>query len=76
MAGRLVTDLQIDAPDEIYQALIELHRDLSDEEIRIVDAKLILLLANHVGDRRIIEEAIAKARERPASGGGHPPNRG
>ena len=70
----LVTDLLLDAPDEIYQALVDLHRGLSDEEARLVDAKLILLLANHVGDRGVLEEAIRVARQRPT--GGDPPKRG
>ena len=61
--SHLVTDLRIDSPDDVYQAIVELHRGLSDDEARLVDAKLILLLVNHIGDRRVIDEAIAKARE-------------
>ena len=63
MSGRLKIELGFDAPDDVYQALVELHRGLDDDQARLVDAKLILLLANHVGDRQILEEAIAKARE-------------
>ena len=74
MSGRLKTDLGLDAPDDVYQALVELHRGLDDTQARFVDAKLILLLANHVGDRQVLEEAIAKAREQLA--GSRPPNRG
>ena len=74
MSGRLKTELGLDAPDDVYQALVELHRGLDDEQARLVDAKLILLLANHVGDRQILAEAIAKAREPLAAP--HPPNRG
>ena len=62
----LKTELGFDAPDDVYEILVDLHRGLSDDEIRIVDAKLILLLANHVGDRRVIEEALEKARARPS----------
>jgi hypothetical protein len=62
----LKTELGLDAPDDVYELLVDLHRGLSDEEIRLVDAKLILLLANHVGDRRVIAEAVEKARTRPS----------
>ena len=74
MSGRLKTDLGLDAPDDVYQALVELHRGLDDEQARLVDAKLILLLANHLGDRQILEEAIAIAREQVAAS--LPSNRG
>jgi hypothetical protein len=48
--------------DEFYEALIEAHRDLSDEQSRLVNARLILLLANHVGDLRVLREALQAAR--------------
>jgi hypothetical protein len=51
------------APDDFYQELIELHRDLSDEQSALVNAKLILLLANHVGDAATLRAALAAARE-------------
>ena len=53
----------IAAPDDFYQDLIDLHRDLSDEQSALVNAKLILLLANHVGDPAVLRAAIAAARE-------------
>jgi hypothetical protein len=53
----------IAAPDDFYQDLIDLHRDLSDEQSALVNAKLILLLANHVGDAAVLRAAIAAARE-------------
>ena len=48
--------------DDFYQALIDSHRGLSDEQSRAVNARLILLLANHVGDLRVLNEALAAAR--------------
>jgi len=48
--------------DDFYEALIETHRDLSDEASRLVNARLILLLANHVGDLGVLREALAAAR--------------
>lgn len=58
----LNTQPNIDKPDDFYQFLIETHRDLTDEQSIAVNAKLILLLANHIGDRAILEEALTLAR--------------
>jgi hypothetical protein len=59
----LNTDLNLAAPDDFYEALVNLHRDLTPEQSRLVNAKLILLLANHVGDFAVLRQAMAKARE-------------
>ena len=48
--------------DDFYEALIETHRGLSDEQSRLVNARLVLLLANHIGDLRVLREALAAAR--------------
>ena len=49
--------------DDFYEALIESHRDLSDEQSQLLNAKLILLLANQVGDIANLKQALALARE-------------
>jgi hypothetical protein len=49
--------------DDFYEALIETHRDLTDEQSSLVNAKLILLLANHVGDLSVLREAMQIARQ-------------
>lgn len=59
----LDTQPNIAAPDDFYEALIELHRGLSDAQSALVNAKLILLLANHVGDVDVLRAAMAAARE-------------
>jgi hypothetical protein len=59
----LNTGPNIAAPDDFYDALIEIHRDLSPEQSQLVNAKLILLLANHIGDLEVLRHAMAKARE-------------
>jgi len=51
------------AADDFYELLIEAHRDLSDEDSQALNARLILLLANHIGDLRILQEALNTARE-------------
>jgi len=49
-------------PDAAFVALVAAHRDLSPEESRRLDAALVLLLANHIGDSEVLAEAIAAAR--------------
>jgi hypothetical protein len=53
---------RIDQPDDFYQALIEAHAGLSDAQSAALNARLILLLANQVGDAATLKEAIAAAR--------------
>ncbi len=59
----LKLDPNIPEPDDFYEALIEAHRGLSAEQSGRVNAKLILLLANQIGDLDILRAALAKARE-------------
>lgn len=53
-------------PDAFYAALTELHRDRSEAQSERINARLILLLANHVGDQQVLEEALAIAAEAAA----------
>ena len=48
--------------DDFYEALIDTHRGLSDDQSQLVNARLVLLLANHIGDLRVLREALAAAR--------------
>jgi len=50
-------------PDGFYQELIESQRELNDEQADMMTTKLVLILANHVGDRELLREAIALARD-------------
>ena len=59
----LITAPNIAAPDDFYDALIEAHRGLSDEQSELLNARLILLLANHIGDLHALREALAAARD-------------
>jgi hypothetical protein len=63
----LNTAANIAVPDEFYQALIEAHRGLSDEQSELLNARLILLFANHIGDMDVLREALAAAREGAAN---------
>ena len=49
--------------DDFYEALIDTHRDLTLEQSQVVNAKLILLLANHIGDLDILLDALKRARD-------------
>ena len=50
------------AGDDVYAAIVEAHQGLPDEASRRLDVRLILLLANHIGDVGVIKDALAKAR--------------
>jgi Protein of unknown function (DUF2783) len=58
----LDTSPRFDTPDDIYAMLVDAHRDLSDADSERVNVRLVLLLANHIGDAGVIAEAIAAAR--------------
>lgn len=49
--------------DDFYEILINAHRELSDEQSELLNARLILLLANHIGDIGTLREALSVARE-------------
>ena len=61
--SELTTTPRLEAPDDFYERLVALHRDLDDAQSARVNAKLILLLANHIGDARVLAQALAAARE-------------
>ena len=58
----LNTQPNIARPDDFYQALIEAHAGLSEAQSAALNARLILLLANQVGDLETLKETIAAAR--------------
>ena len=58
----LNTESNHPAPDDFYERLIATHRGLTDEESALVNAKLILLLANHIADPEVLAQAMAAAR--------------
>lgn len=58
----LIIEPNFAAPDAFYQTLIEAHQGLTDEQSTEMNAAVILLLANHVGDMEIIRDALMRAR--------------
>ena len=63
MSVNLRTEPRLRDPDTAYAALVEAHQDLSEAQSHQLNARLILLLANHIGDRAVLDEAMAAARE-------------
>jgi len=60
--NRLNIELNIADPDAFYEKLIDAHNGLTEEQSHFLNAKLVLLLANHLGDAQILQEALALAR--------------
>lgn len=60
---KLITDPHLSAPDDFYEALIDAHRGLTLEASHALNARLVLLLANHVGALPVLREALAAARD-------------
>ena len=61
--AKLNTEPNLSRPDDFYESLIALHRDLTPEESSKVNARLILLLANHIGDYEVLIDAMRAALE-------------
>lgn len=59
----LISQPNIAQPDDFYQALIDAHAGLTDAQSAALNARLILLLANQVGDMDTLRAAITAARE-------------
>ena len=60
----LSTQTNFADPDAAYRLIVEAHRGISDEQSASLDAALVLILANHVGDLDVLREAIALAKRR------------
>jgi hypothetical protein len=61
MEGALRRTLNLAKPDDVYNAIVDAHKGLSEEECRAFDARLILLLVNHIGEDAVIYEALKEA---------------
>jgi Protein of unknown function (DUF2783) len=58
---KLETRANIADPDGFYQELLDSQRDLGEGEAELMNCKLVLILANHIGDRDVLREAIRRA---------------
>ncbi|KNG92336.1 DUF2783 domain-containing protein [Pseudaestuariivita atlantica] len=64
----LNTDPNLAVPDDFYAALLRAHEGLDADETHALNARLILILANHIGDLATLEEALALARGKVVEG--------
>lgn len=60
--AQLIRTPHIPGQDHFYAELVDSQRDLSDAQAQSLMAKLVLILANHIGDREVLSEALALAR--------------
>ncbi|MCV6613090.1 MAG: DUF2783 domain-containing protein [Amphritea sp.] len=61
--ANLIIEPNLPDADAFYKELTDLHRDLNNEQSRDVNARLILLLSNHIGDHEALSQAMNIARE-------------
>ena len=66
---RLRTGPNLDDPDGFYEELLSLHEGRSKDESDAINARLVLILANHIGDRQVLREAFRTAGS-PTGGDG------
>lgn len=59
----LITEPNLEAADSFYEALIDTHRDLDDAQSQALNARLVLLLANHIGRQDVLLQALKAARD-------------
>lgn len=59
---KLVRTPNIPGPDDFYAELLALHDGRPAAESHAINAKLVLLLANHIGDREVLRQAFAAAK--------------
>ncbi|MGE3861881.1 MAG: DUF2783 domain-containing protein [Burkholderiaceae bacterium] len=61
-----MTAPNLEAADDFYEALIDAHAGLDGAGSHALNARLVLLLANHVGSAAVLREALAAARTDPS----------
>lgn len=57
----LIVTANIDNADDFYAELLNTHEGRSKEESDAINARLVLILANHIGDREVLRQALAAA---------------
>jgi len=63
------TQLNFQDADAFYEQLLDAHEELSTEQSAMLNARLILLLANQVGDAKVLKDCVEAARTLPPQGG-------
>ena len=62
----LSTTSNFSKPDDAFRLIVEAHRGLSDEQSASLDAALVLILANHIGDIEVLRDAVTLGKRRLA----------
>lgn len=57
----LITTPNLRDPDQAYATLLAAHKGLSVDETHALNARLILILMNHIGDQSVLAEALTLA---------------
>lgn len=61
--GLIIDNNLGESGDHLYNRLLDAHKGLSPEQSQRLNARLVLILMNHVGSMPIVEEAIALAEK-------------
>ena len=61
MPQPLITTANLESPDDFYEALIDAHQGLGSADSHAFNARLVLLLANHIGSLDVLREALKAA---------------
>lgn len=64
-ANELILEPNIDGADDFYADLLAAHEGLSKADSDALNARLVLVLANHIGKRAILKQALAAAALKP-----------
>ena len=62
--SHLVLSANLEQTDDFYAALLETHEGLSETETHALNARLILILANHIGDFNVLRQALDAASKK------------
>ena len=60
------TSLNLQDADGFYEQLLDAHQGLSEQQSALLNARLILLLANQVGDAKVLKECVEAAKAFPS----------
>jgi hypothetical protein len=63
------TNLHLQDADSFYEQLLDAHEGLTKEQSELLNARLILLLANQVGDAKLLKDCVEAARTFPSESG-------
>jgi hypothetical protein len=64
MTGRLILAPKLQDADRFYADFVQAHASLSDQASALLNARLVLILANHIGDSAVLDQALRLAAAR------------